>query len=321
LASGAPPIGRQATAQRRLAPTIAKIGVSAGLVAILLFRVPFGEVVAAATSAGIAGYLGVTLGLIAFLFLGAVRVHLTVGAFARVPFATVAGLYWRSVALGAFTPGQVGELSLALFLRRRGIDTAQSLAITAVDRVTTLGTLLGLSVLGLLVYLPDAMNAWLWTVLSVCAGAVVTLYVRPWRKRIRAIVAALAPSALPFFEAFCRFFLHYPLRAGANLLMGVARWLCAAFMLLVIIEPQMSVPVDRVFVMVSNAAARLVTYVPISINGIGVLELSAVELFRLGGIPAQLTLAAFVVNRVVYYLFATAVLINLMWSGDARRER
>jgi hypothetical protein len=66
LASGAPPIGRQATAQRRLAPTIAKIGVSAGLVAILLFRVPFGEVVAAATSAGIAGYLGVTLGLIAF---------------------------------------------------------------------------------------------------------------------------------------------------------------------------------------------------------------------------------------------------------------
>jgi uncharacterized membrane protein YbhN (UPF0104 family) len=90
----------------------------------------------------------------------------------------------------------------------------------------------------------------------------------------------------PFSKRSVASFYHYPLRAGANLLMGVARWLCAAVMLLVIIEPQMSVPVDRVFVMVSNAAARLVTYVPISINGIGVLELSAVELFRLGGIPA-----------------------------------
>lgn len=312
------PVDVRAAERWRLASTVLKAAVSIGLLGVLVFRIPPGQVFAAAASAGFTGYLGVTLGLIAFLLLGALRVHLTVAAFARVPFLTVAWLYWRSVALGAFTPGQVGELSLALFLKRRGINTAQSLAITAVDRFTTLGTLIALAVVGLITYLPDAMNAWVWLLLSACVGAVVTLYVRPWRKRVRAMVEVIAPSAVPFFEAFCLFFLSHPLRAGTNVALGLARWCCAAAMLLVIIEPQMSVPVDRLFVMVANAAARLVTYVPISVNGIGVLELSAVELFTLGGIPAQLTFAAFVVNRVVYYLFATAVVISLLWTGGGR---
>lgn len=300
--------------------TALKALVSVGVLAILLLRIPPAQVLDAAASAGLGGYLGVTLGLAVFLLLGALRVYLTVGAFAQVPFMTVAWIYWRSVALGAFTPGQVGELSLALFLRRRGLDTAQSLAITAVDRLTTLGTLVALAVLGLETYFPDAVNGWIWLLLGVSAAAVLTLYVRPWRKRVRVWVVAIAPSAIPFFEAFCRFFLSHPLRAGANVLLGLARWGCAAMMLLVLIEPQMPAPVDRTFVLVANAAARLVTYVPISINGIGVLELSAVELFALGGIPAQLTFAAFVVNRVVYYLFATAVVISLTWTGGGPRR-
>jgi uncharacterized protein (TIRG00374 family) len=316
MALGPTTVDDAATSVRRpLTAAVLKTAVSIGVLGLLLWRVPPAELISAAASAGWAGYLGVTVGLALFLLLGALRVHLTVGAFASVPFRTVAWLYWRSVALGAFTPGQVGELSLVLFLKRRGVDTAQSLAISAVDRVTTLATLLGLALVGLLVYLPNAVNGWLWLMIAVCAAAVSALYVRPWRKRVRLVVERTAPRALPFFEAFCRFFLSYPLRVTANMMLGLARWACAALMLLVLIEPQMPVPVDRAFVMVANAAARLVTYVPISINGIGVLELSAVELFRLGGIPAHLTLAAFIVNRIVYYLFASALVVGMTWAG------
>jgi uncharacterized protein (TIRG00374 family) len=295
--------------------------VSIGIVGVLLLRIPPRQLLEAATSAGFLGYLGVTVGLAVFLLLGALRVQLTVSAFARMPFASVAWLYGRSVALGAFTPGQVGELSLALFLARRGIDTAQSLAITAVDRVTTLATLVGLTAIGLLLYAPERSRAWTGLLAGIGIVALSSLYVRPWRKRIRAAVEGLVPVAVPFFEAFCRFFLRHPIRAVLNVLLGLGRWACAALMLLVLIEPQLSTPVDRGFVLVANAAARLVTYVPISINGIGILELSAVELFALGGIPAQLTFAAFVVNRVVYYVFATALVVHLTWTGNAPWRR
>src|SRR5262249_15004964 len=103
------PIGSPRTA-RRWSGMVVKGAVSVLVVALLFIRVPPGQVLEAATSTGVAGYAGVAVGLFAFLLLGALRVHLSVGAFARVPFQSVAWLYCRSVALGAFTPGQVGEL-------------------------------------------------------------------------------------------------------------------------------------------------------------------------------------------------------------------
>jgi uncharacterized membrane protein YbhN (UPF0104 family) len=165
--------------------------------------------------------------------------------------------------------------------------------------------------------LSRAATASLWALVALGVVLMLLLYVRPWRKAVRAQIERIAPAVVPFCEAFCRFFLSFPGRAATNVLLGLARWGCAAFMLLVLIEPQAPVPVDRFFILLANAVARLVTYLPISINGLGVLELSAVELFKLGAIPAELTFAAFIINRAVYYAFAGAVLLAAVWRSDS----
>ena len=287
--------------------------VSAGLLAYLLSRISLHDVVAAAAATSVLGYAAVALGLLVFLLLGTWRVYQIVRVFAPISFIHVLGMYWVSVAFGAFTPGQLGELSLAYFLSRRGLDSSASLAISAVDRVTTLATLVLLAAMGLVLYVPEGTGWWLWSlVLTLVLGAT-GLFVRPWRKAVRRVVERVAPGAIPFLEAFCRFFLAHPGRAAFNLLLGFARWVCAAFMLLVIIVPLAPAPVSWTFVVVANAVARLVTYVPVSINGLGVLELSAVELFRGGGIPADLTLTAFIVNRIIYYMFAVAMVLVWLW--------
>lgn len=252
-----------------------------------------------------------------FVALGGLALWLLAAGRHDIGPAAFLGAYWRCVAVGFWTPAASGEFSLAWLLRPHGVPLREGLALVTLDKLITALTfaILALPAGG---WIAARMGgafaggepprlAW---VAALAALSLVALLVVSQRARFRSRRSALTSRGRSYLLSLRRLATDSPARLAGNLALTLMRVLAGAAVLWWSIEAFSSlgaVSFPRFVVMAS--AARLLALVLPSPSGLGVYEVTLVELLSSAVVPAAAVVAGVLLSRVVGLL---AIVLGLM---------
>lgn len=239
--------------------------------------------------------------------LGALNSHRIAELHGTIPFRHFLPLYWRSWAIGITLPGQVADyLSTLWQLKGRSSDMTVVAARLLVDKVVTLVLTLFLAAL-LPMLIGGARGVTLWLLLALATASGLAWLVsgwalaqagRPtaqgvlasWRLRLLTVAAAArgTPARLVVGNALLTL-----LKLGLS---GLAYWS--------ILRSIDGATPDFLTTTATAQGAGLVAYVPISFNGLGTVEISAVGLFHMVGMEHATVLTAYLILRALTQLSA-----------------
>jgi uncharacterized membrane protein YbhN (UPF0104 family) len=228
--------------------------------------------------------------------LGAWNCHRIAELDRTVSFPEFLPLFWRSWAVGITMPGQVADFLATLWqLHGRAKDLNFVAGRLLADKAVTLSL-----TLALLALLPFVLGPGRFHVGGLEVGAIVgvaivvicalgyvlrrsALRARVWRSR------AIAPIAAGLRVPFKLLVANTLVTCAKLLLSGLAYWT-----ILRAVSPDTP---DLLTSTVISQTAGLVAYLPISFNGLGTVELSAIALFGACGMDRASILSAYLILR------------------------
>ncbi len=251
-------------------------------------------------------WLGLAIAaLVAATVIGAANSFLMTVHNAELKFSSFLAAYWCSWALGQLIPGQVGDLiGISLYLRRRGIALPSAVGRLGVDKLISLFALLLLAGGLLLVY--EATAPRLAGALALGAAFAMLLAYGVslrWNVATNSDAGFVGKMMRVLGEAHA-VMKNRPAIVVVNLcltviklsLIGICYWatFCAFGASLANLRD----------VAITANSAGLVAYVPISANGLGTVEATALYLFGLLGVAAPVVIATYLTLRVASLVLA-----------------
>jgi glycosyltransferase 2 family protein len=225
--------------------------------------------------------------------------------------AFVAGLF-----LGLVTPGRVGEMSKALYLKQdQGVPASVGLANVLMDRLFDLYTIMVLGTAGLIWFrlLPN------WALGLILAATVATLLL-PFilmSKRL-ASWGLTATRRLPVVRRY-----DARLTAAADRFQQGLRPLLTPKLIIPLLLTQVAyllffeqgqllaqavdLHVDFIYLAVCLSVAGVITLLPISISGLGTRDAVLIAMFAPLGIPASQTMAFSTIYFLTFYVMGGAI--------------
>ncbi len=267
------------------------------------------DVLAAVRRCTPAAIAGSAAAIVVGTVLGAWNVYRIAGLQAAMPFARFLPVYWRSWAVGITMPSQVGDLLATLWqLRGRTGSLAFIAGRLLADKAVTLGAVLALAAM-LPVVTGQARLSLSLALLAGLALAALAAYASlrwgarraarwRWGARLQPVLAAAVE--LPF-DAVA---LNATVTLAKTLLSGLAYW----FLLHAMVVNAPGIPAT----VVVSQSAGLVAYLPVSFNGIGTVELSAIALFQAINLNSAAVLSAYLIMRAI--TLAAAWLPAAWWT-------
>jgi uncharacterized membrane protein YbhN (UPF0104 family) len=247
------------------------------------------------------------LAQIAFILLGGLALWVLVAGRSAVSLGVLLTAYWRCVALGIWTPAGVGELSLAWLLRPYGLPLHDGLALMTIDKLVTVLAfgIFTVPILGwMLGSLADpALRPQALLLLLALTALIAAVLVALRIPRIRSFIRRILASGQAYLRSLRGFALGSPARLAGNLGLTLVRvtagaavlwWSIAAF------EPDHSATFMQLLIF--SSAARLLAFILPSPNGLGVYEVTLVELMSPDTVPAAGVLSGVLLTRIIVLL-------------------
>lgn len=267
-------------------------------------------------------YLGIAIALIAIATLiGAFNVYLLLNIGGKAPsFRTFLPAYWLSWAIGLVFPGQIGDVaSLALLLKKRGIEFHTTLGRSAADKLISLLLMAGIGLWGIARF-PYSMHidATTWMTVAAALGLLVL-----WmRYRLKLWISARFPAAMDTLRnamaELIALIRKHPALLGANMGVTLIKIVLAGASYWYLFRALGYDDIRLMDVVPLVAASSLVAYLPISLNGMGTAEVAGIALFGSLGLPPSAVLTAYLTLRVSVLILAWVP--ASLWMLFARQE-
>ncbi|MBN2454237.1 flippase-like domain-containing protein, partial [Candidatus Woesearchaeota archaeon] len=215
-----------------------------------------------------------------------------------------------SWAAGLFIPGRLGEFSLAYFLKKAGVPLGEASAITLVDKAVTFIMIALAGSFALVLYF-DLGTAVALTAIVIAAivGAVLVAALPQARSFIKRKLPERYKDA---FSGFSSTLFSYAgkmrVKLAANILL-TAVYIAALSMMFYFSFWAFGQDVSLFSVITISSAAIIISIVPVTVGGTGVMEGSAVFLFSLAGVQNDLTLAVYLLVAAISYTIGTLTLL------------
>ena len=247
--------------------------------------------------------------LVALFFLGGFNVWIILKAMHPIPFAAFLATYSYSWALSLIMPGQTGDATLILFLKKYGIPYHRTGVAYILDKSITIGIFFCIAWLGSYFFLGILKGMWVPFLILFFfifalgiaiiryfpSGNRVTRKIRDWLDNIRAELYRFKQNWYILFF---------------NSQITIVKWLVLSicyYTAFLAFNAHVKWPEIGVIPILTS----LVGYIPVSISGIGTVEYSAAYLFSKIGIQQSIVLSAYLFLRILQYALAFVLLICL----------
>lgn len=225
-----------------------------------------------------------------------------------------------SQVLGMFAPGKIGDLSIAWFLRKRGVAYGEGLAVGLYYKLVALAVT---AWFGLLVIFKSMDGAGVFLfILMLPLGLIViskatAKWIIPHLSRLMPHLK-LAEETQTFGRAWNLLSDFKP--ALINLLLALLKTMNMTLTPWLLLQA-LGHPLAFSSVLTLSALTRLAAMVPISPSGLGVRELSGAIVFsQLAGIPWTVAGSMMIVSTIMQYI-TSAVCYGIGISGSSPREK
>jgi uncharacterized protein (TIRG00374 family) len=257
-----------------------------------------------------------------FYFVRGLRIWqiLRIGTEKNLPMPNIVGWFFVSCSIGVFTPGGLGDFSLAYFGRRYDISVSQSMAAVFFDKVVSLMIMFGIGIVG--VYLYFALDPTWWIVLGivVISGILAVFVLQKIRKMINEFLQDRWPGIMPGIQLITRFAYHHPLAFVANIALAIVQSLIVALQIWISLF-LVGYPSEFSSLFWLTGICRLAGQIPITVSGFGIYEGSIAYVFAVLGIPPEFSLAGILVCRTITVITSVVVICWLFWNGNIVRPK
>jgi glycosyltransferase 2 family protein len=291
-----------------------RIGIAVSLLIILFAVIGLDNILRTFREINLLWGALVALCLCLLFFLGALNVWILLRALRFIPLADFVVAYSYSWAVSLISPGQAGDASLILFMRRYDVPLRQSGAAYTLDKAITVLLFGCVACVGAFVAIEefkDLRLPFLVFGLSIVTGSLVAALVfskfpagmgeRPSRW------GRFKQELNTFREKWRVLLLNFGMTTLKWVVVSLTYWL--AFR-------SFGVPVAWRDIAVIPIVATLVGYIPVSLAGIGTVEVTAVLLFGKVGVEQPAVVSAYLLLRAMQFLLA----ILLLWVSLVLRK-
>jgi hypothetical protein len=232
-------------------------------------------------------------------------------------------VFWRSWAVGISLPGQVADFVSTLWqLKGRTCDLNFVAGRLFIDKMITLA--LTLALLSILPAVLGIANPGMTTALTMTAlvtGSIVILAALSW---FRAHPELLGRNGSRFGTRLQTVLSATSVPVGMTL--GNAGITCiklilSGFAYWIVLSAIAPAPPSLAATTVISQSAGLIAYVPISFNGLGTVEISAVTMFAAAGVDSASVLSTYVIMRVISLTAAWLPTLAVTFVRPERKNR
>jgi len=260
----------------------------------------------------------------ASILLGSFNQYILFTAFSNLPFKTFLTAYFKAYAFGLLLPSQIGDASIAFFLKSKGLYYSQTLSVYILDKFLTfiLYVLVLFLFLGDIMGYPEIFSLSLLIALGFLISIVFYIIVRltssfpvSWREnRLMRFIHNLS-SQLIFFAK------HHPFLLLINFFLTFFKlglvMLCYHAMITAL---NYSLSIWKVGL--AALASGIVGYIPVSIQGLGTVEAVALLNFKtLGVSPPDVLVCYFVLRSNNYVAACLAYAATFIAKKNESTER
>jgi len=290
--------------------TIARYFIGLALLALLVWRLGWGNLASAFQQANLFYIPGLIAIFVAVLLLNGVALYiLLLPVIPTITCRESIVYYLYAWTIGCFLPSNIGQFSIVYFWHKRGLPTGSGLAIALLNK---LGSLLWVAVLGIsgvFLFLPARQaTPSVLIFIGLCILFMFFLVARPGRAFIRFIFKHFAGWFPGFYTSIDQYFAVHRRSLLTSYLVVLCVWLVMGLNTLVVFK-MFGIHISFWNVVTVNAIVQLFALIPVSIAGIGLREGSAVFLYSLMGLPAATVGAAQIMLLFITY----AVCLVTLW--------
>jgi uncharacterized protein (TIRG00374 family) len=230
--------------------------------------------------------------------------------------------------LGAFLPFQIGESSLVLFLKNQGVPFAKSVGLFITDKIVSLFAIWILGSIGifLIVYKHDIV-LWIGLGLPTLFIILALITINSIDTENENFKVYLKIKVVRFIYDKMKMLFGEMLsnRDGIaiNLITTVVRMLLIQPIMFFICFKACGVQISIFYLMLISNILVVVSLIPITAQGLGVVEVSAVYLFSLINVNESATVAVYIISRPLNFVFSGLVLLitGNLFDKFHRRDR
>lgn len=287
--------------------TAVRTVIGVGLLFFLIKAVGLSTIIAALKQLKVTALaVAIFLWVVGYL-LGAVNIQLMFRPIKRsIPFRKTLKYYTFSWVSGMLTPARLGQLLLVFFLKKEGFKNGQAIVIQVIDRAITLLVVMLLSYLGLFLFFTKEQAVpivILSAVLFISGCAILTG--EPTRRILkRYILRRHATAFRGFSEALKAYTKAYPILV-LNFVITITKTTMNALFIAVLFLG-LNTRVNVIDIIVLYAVVTIISLLPLSINGLGLKEASAVYLFSMIGVDKGIAASTFILATVINYMCTAA---------------
>jgi uncharacterized membrane protein YbhN (UPF0104 family) len=244
--------------------------------------------------------------LITLFLLGGFNLWLLLNSIQSISFFKFLKVYTDSWVTSLIVPGQAGDASIILFLKKHGVAIKKTGLIYMFDKTITLAFFLVVSIFGAHLVIPDLELSFYTLCLPIIIIGTIGLIVWGLSSRVP-FLARIKIKFVELWHVIQDFVRNKWNILLVNVAVTVIKWIITslgfylAFM-------AFGVRVDLDTIMVIPILSTLVGYIPVSIAGLGTVEVTATYLFSLVGIQQVYVLNAYLLLRLLQYGLAALIL-------------
>jgi len=287
--------------------TLAKLAIGIGLVVAIVQIVGIEKMVDALAQFDLAYFIPLILLFIASLVISALNLKLIADLFRVISFREALSIVVLSFAATLFSPGRIGQFSQVYLLKNKGLTIGQGTATVIADKVLTLVVLSFFASLSVIFFLPPDYGV------TVLGGLVVGwiglfffLYSETGRNLIKKFILRKYRDIFTGFKKAIDEIVAQKQRVFWDLVLSAVRLLVTALTTQVAI---LGLGGNAFFpwIILISAATQILSFIPITPNGLGVKEGGFAVMATFIGIPLGVATIAIFIMTILNYAFAGIV--------------
>lgn len=227
----------------------------------------------------------------------------------KAKFLHILDCSFKSFAYGAITPGKLGEASLIPLLKKKGLNYGRSSAIFIADKIISLFLFSALAIVGVFVMFGlNILFSFIGSLVLLSSLFYFAFFSYAGRRLIRKLLGKRATKFKEFHKTILLFAKKYKKELLGNFVTTLIRILTVAFTIkLILIALGSNIALlDAIYV---KAITTLITFIPITINGLGTKEVSGVYLLTRFSIPLEIGSTMYLLALILNYLIALAIFL------------
>jgi len=288
-----------------------KLFIGVSILILLLYRVGIKSIYINLSSINLL-YLPLILVLIGSIFLiNALNINILLKSHKKdINFFTLLRYVCTAYSLSIFTPGKVGELSLIYFLKKNKLSLGEASAVVIMDKLITIVITCFFGIFGIFYFFSvnQSINI---TIILLVIFCIILFSI--FNNKGRGIIKKyILKSYSVKFKNFHKYLVSYPNKYKReimkNAFLTFLRLMVSSLSIfLIFLALGKNVPI--MFIFLIKAATVVISFVPLSPNGLGIKESLGVYLYSRIGIASSIVGGMYIVVICLDYFIATTFVL------------